>query len=82
VEETLQMAFYKIGVSQIKVKHRPRLFSNNGPAFVSQTLKEYLRRYQLTHIRGAPYRPMTHGKIERYHRSIKYVVKLQTFFFP
>jgi putative transposase len=64
------------------VKHRPRLLSDNGPAFLSQALKEYLKRYRLQHIRGAPYHPMTQGKIERYHRSMKNVVKLQTFYFP
>ena len=82
VEETLQMALDKVEVTRVKVKHRPRLLSDNGPAFVSQALKEYLRRYRLTHIRGAPYHPMTQGKIERYHRSMKNVVKLQTFYFP
>ena len=82
VEETLQMALDKVEGTRVKVKHRPRLLSDNGPAFVSQALKEYLRRYRLTHIRGAPYHPMTQGKIERYHRSMKNVVKLQTFYFP
>ena len=82
VEETLQMALDKVEVTRVKVKHRPRLLSDNGPAFVSQALKEYLRRYRLAHIRGAPYHPMTQGKIERYHRSMKNVVKLQTFYFP
>jgi putative transposase len=82
VEETLQLALDKAEVTRVKVRHRPRLLSDNGPAFVSQALKEYLRRYQLSHIRGAPYHPMTQGKIERYHRSMKNVVKLQTFYFP
>ena len=82
VEETLQMALDEVDVTHVKVKHRPRLLSDNGPAYVSQALKEYLRRYRLTHIRGAPYHPMTQGKIERYHRSMKNVVKLQNFYFP
>jgi len=82
VEETLQKALNKTEITRVEVKHRPRLLSDNGPAFVSQALKEYLRRYRLKHIRGAPYHPMTQGKIERYHRSMKNVVKLQTFYFP
>ena len=82
VEETLQIALDRVHVTQVKVKHRPRLLSDNGPAFVSNTLKDYLRQYRLHHIRGAPYHPMTQGKIERYHRSMKNVVKLQTFYFP
>ena len=82
VEETLQMALDKNNITQVRVKHRPRLLSDNGPCFVSQALAQYLRRYKLTHIRSSPYHPMTQGKIERYHRSMKNVVKLDTYFFP
>ena len=82
VEETLQMALNEVDVTRVKVKHRPRLLSDNGPAFLSQALKEYLKQYRLQHIQGAPYHPMTQGKIERYHSSMKNVVKQQTFYFP
>ena len=82
VEATLQVALDKVNITHIKVKHRPRLLSDNGPAFVSGVLKSYLKRYRLKHIRSAPYHPMTQGKIERFHRSMKNVVKLDTFFFP
>jgi putative transposase len=34
------------------------------------------------HTRGAPYHPQTQGKIERYHRTMKNVVKLQHYYFP
>ena len=34
------------------------------------------------HVRGAPYHPQTQGKIERYHRTMKNVVKLENYFFP
>ena len=36
----------------------------------------------MAHTRGAPYHPMTQGKIERYHRSMKNIVKLQNYYFP
>ena len=36
----------------------------------------------MTHTRGAPYHPMTQGKIERYHRSMKNIVKLHNYYFP
>jgi len=82
VEQTLQQALDQVKITRIKVKHRPRLLSDNGPAFVSQAFKEFLNHYHLHHIRSAPYHPMTQGKIERYHRSLKNVVKLDTFHFP
>ena len=57
VEETLNIAVAKTGVQHIKVRHRPRLLSDNGPAFVSDALKKYLKHYQMKHVRGAPYHP-------------------------
>lgn len=37
---------------------------------------------EIGHTRGKPYHPMTQGKIERYHRSLKNVVKLQNYCLP
>ena len=36
----------------------------------------------MTHVRGAPYHPQTQGKIERYHRSMKSIVKLDNYYSP
>jgi transposase InsO family protein len=58
------------------------LLSDNGPAYLSKDLKEFLKRQHIEHIRGAPYHPMTQGKIERYHRSLKNIVKLQHYYSP
>ncbi len=82
VTETLDRALAVTGVDQIRVTHRPRLLSDNGPAYVSSELREYLRERAMGHTRGAPYHPQTQGKIERYHRSMKNVVKLQHYYFP
>jgi putative transposase len=82
VTETLDQALAVTGVEQIQVKHRPRLLSDNGPAYVSGELREYLQERGMGHTRGAPYHPQTQGKIERYHRSMKNVVKLQHYYFP
>ncbi len=62
--------------------HRPRLLSDNGPCYVSQELAAYLATHQLAHTRGGPYHPMTQGKIERYHRPMKNVVKLEKYYSP
>ena len=82
VKDTLDMAIEKTGVDKIKVKHRPRLLSDNGPSYLSNDLKKYLKKKRMKHTRGAPYHPMTQGKIERYHRTMKNVVKLQNYYFP
>ena len=75
VQDTLDLALEATGVIQVQVRHRPRLLSDNGPCYVSHALKDYLQRLGIKHTRGAPYHPMTQGKIERYHRSMKNVVK-------
>ena len=82
VQETLDMAIAKSGVDQIRVKHRPRLLSDNGPCYVSRELKSYLQEHEMEHTRGAPYHPQTQGKIERYHRTMKNVVKLDHYYLP
>lgn len=38
--------------------------------------------YQMDHIRGAPYHPQTQGKIERYPRSMKSIVRLDIYYSP
>ena len=36
----------------------------------------------MKHTRGRPYHPMTQGKIERYHKTMKNIIKLQNYYFP
>lgn len=82
VQDTLQMALDKTGLDHVRVQHRPRLLSDNGSCYVSGKLKAFLESKHIEHTRGAPYHPMTQGKIERYHRSMKNVVKLQNYYYP
>jgi transposase InsO family protein len=82
VEDTLRLALERTGVTQVKVAHRPRLLSDNGPAYLSKELKTFLDEYQMRHIHGSPFHPQTQGKIERWHRSLKNVVNLDVFYFP
>ncbi len=79
---TLDSALAATGIEHIKIELRPRLLSDNGSAFIAEPLAQYLRKYKIQHIRGAPYHPQTQGKIERYHRSMKSIVKLDNFYFP
>jgi transposase InsO family protein len=82
VIETLELARARAGVDRVQVIHRPRLLSDNGPCYLSRELGAYLARHGMVHTRGAPYHPMTQGKIERYHRSLKNVVKLENHYTP
>ena len=82
VEDTLKIALAKAGVAKVKVYHKPRLLSDNGPAYHSAELAKFLKERCIRHIHGAPYHPMTQGKIERWHRSMKNVVKLQNYYAP
>lgn len=69
-------------VDEVAVVHRPRLLSDNGPCYLSSDLATYLGRHGMEHTRGAPYHPQTQGKIERYHGSMKNVVKLENYHSP
>ncbi len=82
VQDTLEIALAKTDLNRVKVRHYPRLLSDNGPCYLSGELKKYLKRKDIDHIRGAPYHPMTQGKIERYHRSMKNVIKLRNYEYP
>jgi putative transposase len=82
VQDTLDLALAATGVIQVALKHRPRLLSDNGSAYISADLADYLRTHGLRHTRGQPFHPMTQGKIERYHRSLKNVICLENHYFP
>jgi transposase InsO family protein len=67
---------------QIKVKHKPRLLSDNGPGYISSELAHYLEDRNVIHTRGKPYHPQTQGKIEHWHRSLKNQILLENYYFP
>jgi len=80
VQDTLDLAIDYTGVDKVKVKHKPRLLSDNGPCYLSGKLAEYLKDNQIKHTRGRPYHPQTQGKIERYHRTLKNRIKLHHYY--
>jgi transposase InsO family protein len=82
VQDTLLMALSSTGLDHALVEHHPRLPSDNGSCYVSGELRSFLERRHIEHTRSAPYHPMTQGKIERYHRSMKNIVKLQNYYLP
>ena len=82
VTATLELALQASGLDQVNVAHRPRLLSDNGPSYVSAELVAWLDKQDMPHIRGAPYHPMTQGKIERWHLTLKNRILLENYYLP
>ena len=68
---TLVLALKASGLDQATVVHRPRLLSDNGSSYISADLAKWLDGQDMDHVRGAPYHPMTQGKIERWYQTLK-----------
>ena len=71
-----------LDITSLAVDERPRLLSDNGSCYVSGDLKEFLEEVSITHVRGKPLHPQTQGKIERYHRTMKNIIKLEHYYSP
>ncbi len=82
VTETLEMALRASGLDDVAIKKRPRLLSDNGPSYVAKDLAEWLDDQGMAHTRGKPYHPMTQGKIERWHLSLKSRILLENYSLP
>jgi len=82
VSATLQDALQATGLDRVGVRHRPRLLSDNGPCYISSELQSWLAENGVPHTRGKPYHPMTQGKIERWHRTLKDRILLNNYYLP
>ncbi len=82
VTETLERALQASGLDAAQVKYRPRLLSDNGPSYIAKDLADWLDERDMTHTRGKPYHPMTQGKIERWHLSLKSRILLENYYLP
>ena len=82
VSDTLDDALNFTGLDSVKLNHKPRLLSDNGPCYISGELSDYLEDKGMTHTRGRPYHPQTQGKIERWHRSMKNQILLNHYYLP
>jgi putative transposase len=82
VTDTLEMALAASGLDQADVRHRPRLLSDNGSSYVAGDLADWMSEHDMKHIRGAPYHPMTQGKIERWHQTLKNRILLEHYYLP
>jgi transposase InsO family protein/transposase-like protein len=79
---TLDLALQASGLHQTGPAQRPRLLSDNGSSYIAGDLAKWLGASSIKHIRGAPYHPMTQGKIERWHQTLKNRILLENYFLP
>jgi len=82
VTETLEIALQASGLDQASTDQRPRLLSDNGPSYIATDLSQWLEENGMAHTRGRPYHPMTQGKIERWHLSLKSRILLEHYYLP
>jgi putative transposase len=82
VTATLELALQSSGLHQAGLTQRPRLLSDNGSSYIAADLAKWLGDRKIKHIRGAPYHPMTQGKIERWHQTLKNRILLENYFLP
>src|SRR5215204_4708475 len=82
VTATLDLALKASGLDQATLVHRPRLLSDNGSSYISADLAKWLDGQNMSHVRGAPYHPMTQGKIERWHQTLKNRILLENYYLP
>jgi transposase InsO family protein len=82
VTATLELALAASGCEEARVRHRPRLLSDNGPSYLAGDLAEWLDDRRIEHIRGAPCHPQTQGKIERWHQTLKNRILLENYYLP
>src|SRR5262249_59433426 len=79
---TLDLALRASGLEKAKPADRPKLLSDNGSSHIAGDLATWLADRQIKHLRGAPYHPMTQGKIERWHQTLKNRILLEHYFLP
>ena len=79
---TLDNALSFTGLDQVKVNHKPRLLSDNGPCYLSGELSDYLEAQDMAHTLGRSYHPQIQSKIEHCYRSMKNQILLNNYYLP
>jgi len=82
VTATLDLALQASGLHEAGPTQRTRLLSDNGSSYIAGDLAKWLGARNIKHLRGAPYHPMTQGKIERWHQTLKNRILLENYFLP
>src|SRR4249920_1862185 len=82
VTDTLELALETSGASRLPVSFTGHGCSpTTAQATARQTSPSGSDR-KMQHVRGAPYHPMTQGKIERWHLTLKNRILLENYYLP
>ncbi len=79
VKPTIRAAMEKTGLTK---NTAPKLLSDNGSCYISNEIKTFFKQLGIKAINGKACHPQTQGKIERYHRTMKNVIKLDNYYSP
>ena len=74
IRESMKEADVEIVLQRAREKFpeaRPRIITDNGPQFIANDFKTFIRICGMTHVKTSPYYPQSNGKIERMHRTLK-----------
>jgi putative transposase len=78
VKRTIDRAIVK---AKIVSKEKQKLLSDKGSCYIAAELKEYLKdSHGMNQVHGRPLHPQRQGKTERFHRTMKNVVKLDNYY--
>jgi transposase InsO family protein len=69
----VEKALYFTGITKYNAS---TLFSDNGKCHLSGEIKGFLSEKEIKPINGKPCHPQTQGNIEKYHRTMRNVIRL------
>jgi len=63
-------------------ENAPKILTDNARCYLSAEILAFFGGKGIKPINGKPFHPQTQGKIERYHRTMKNVIKLDNYYSP
>ena len=70
-QQTLRILFHLFATYGLP----EQIVSDNGPQFVSDAFRDFMKKYDIKHIRTAPYHPASNGAVERLVQTFKQAVR-------
>ena len=72
IERVMSRALFKEDLFEADEDDRPVLVTDNGSQILSHSFQDFLKEWNIKHIRTAVRHPESNGKIEVFHKTIKY----------